>query len=236
MVSTIVGFALMNLLGTPRVAVQGAQSEEAPKKPMLQRVYKAGDKQDYKFSIAASMPEGELNVTGAYTETVKAALDGGVGEVESKTTQVKMVFGGAETPSGQDPEATTYEYDKNGMPTDMKPEDMDPFNAPVIFAQYLPAAEIDNPGGFKFSWRNDEINVVGEGKLIATGMLYEERVAKIEYEFTVSPKDGAAGKFQFTSYLNLFNGKLVKTEGSGTIDDPDSGKMTIKFTVDKVRG
>lgn len=236
MVATFVGFAFMNFLGTPWVAVQDAQSEEAPKKPMLQRVYKAGDKQDYKFTVVANTPEGELNISGSYSETVKSILDNGLAEVESKTTNLKMMFGGAETPSGDDPPAMTNKCDKFGMPTDIKSEDLDPFSAPVMFAQYLPAMEIDNPGSFKLALKIGDFSIDGVAKLIATGRLYEERVAKIEYEFTLTPQEGAPGKFQFTTYLNLFSGKLVKSEGAGTIDDPDAGKMTIKFAVDKVRG
>ncbi len=236
MVSTFVGIALLNIWGSPRMVMQDAQSEEAPKKPMLMRVYKAGDKQDYKFSIKVNTPEGDLNINGGYVDEVKKVLEGGFAEIESKTTEMKMTFGGAESPSGDMPPAVTYKFDKHGMPLDMKPEDLDSLSVPVMIAQYLPAIEVTNPGTFKIDYKGNDFTVEGEGKLIATGRIYEERVAKIEYQFTVSPNNDAPGKFTITSYLNLFTGKLVKIEGTGKIDDPDAGTMNVTYAVDKVRG
>lgn len=215
--------------------------EPAQVKANLVRKYTAGETQDYvaKFSMKApAIPDnGEFRAEAVFTRKISSSSKEG-GKIDTEFTSAKMFFGDEEMPSEGLPSRKSVEHDTHGLP---KTVDLENDDDPTSFlnpAFYLPAKEVALGEKFQFKWASEDGNVKleGEGTLIATGMLYEEHVAKVSYTMSVTPKGESEGKYEITSYFNLESGKLVKAEGSLSSEDENlGGKYTASFVIGKVR-
>jgi hypothetical protein len=190
-----------------------SQDQEVPKKVLLKRVYKAGEKQDYTFTILSN-DSADIKIEGEYTLSIEKVLDNGKAEIEEKVTKTKVTFGGETMDEMDLPEPETLTYGANGLP--------DELNEKYDLMSIL-------------SYVGAKIHAEGKAKLIATGRLYEERVAKIEMQIKASgDADLGTADIELTSYLNLETGKIVRIVG--TSEAAAGGeKAAIEFDFRKVR-
>lgn len=230
------------LLSIALAALSLTRLQEPPKSVKLERTYKEGESQDYTFSVTSKPPfaEGqEMKISGEATVRVVKLLSDGKAELESKVTKLTLNFMGQDNPAPELPEPETDVYGKNGVPVKVEfKEDDDPFFAiPFILVDYVPASEVEIGATFplKYQPEGNQLTVEGEGKLVATGRLYEERVAKLEIKAKGTTKDGIEADVQYTSYMRLDNGRLVKAEGTSKAKTPDGEEIEIKFLIAKVR-
>lgn len=206
----------------------------------LSRTYKAGESQAYTHEMKMTLPgmDEKITISGEVIWKIAETTTKGA-KIVSSFKDVKMLFGGEDAPMDGEPKSQTLEWDAFGLPTGYGTEavadDDNPISGLEIFC-ILPNQKIALGKEFKFNWSSDETKVEGSGKLIATGMLYEEHVAKVSMELTESPKDDVAGKYEYTAYFNTENGKLVKAEGTYVVESEDmGGKLTADFAFKKVR-
>lgn len=206
----------------------------------LSRQYKAGESQAYDYEMKMTLPEMEekITVSGQVTCKVTETTSKGA-KVESSFKNVKMMFGGEDAPIENEIKPQTLEWDAFGLPTQYGTEAVADEDNPISGLEImciLPNQKVGLGKEFKFNWKSDETKVEGSGKLIATGMLYEEHVAKVSMELTETPKDDVPGKYEYTAYFNTDNGKLVKAEGTYVVESEEmGGKMTANFVFKKVR-
>jgi hypothetical protein len=206
----------------------------------LARTYKAGESQTYIHEMGMTLPgmDEKITMSGEVTWKIAETTPKGA-KVESSFRDVKMMFGGEDAPLDDQPKNQTLEWDVFGLPagygTEAATDDENPISGIEIFC-ILPNQRIALGKEFKFTWNSDETRVEGTGKLIATGMLYEEHVAKVSMELTESPKNDVSGKYEYTAYFNTENGKLVKAEGTYVTESEEmGGKLTADFVFKKVR-
>ncbi len=206
----------------------------------LARTYKAGESQAYLHEMSMTLPgmEEKITMSGEVIWKVAETTPKGA-KVEASYKDVKMMFGGEDAPLDEQPKSRTLEWDAFGLPmvygTEAANDDENPIAGLEIFC-ILPNQKIALGKEFKFTWNSDDTKVEGNGKLIATGMLYEEHVAKVSMELTESPKNDVSGKYEYTAYFNTENGKLVKAEGSYVTESEEmGGKLTADFVFKKVR-
>jgi len=223
-------------------AALSLSTQEPPKSVKLERIYEDGESQDYTFSVTSKPPveiAQEMKISGEATVRVVKLLSDGKAELESKVTKLTLTFMGQDTPAPELPEPETEVYGKNGVPVKVEfTEEDDPFLAiPFILVDYVPAKEVGVGTTFpvKYHPEGNQLTVEGEGKLVATGRLYEERVAKLEIKAKGSTKDGVEADVEYTSYMRLDNGRLVKAEGTSKAKTPDGEEMEVKFVIAKVR-
>ena len=181
--------------------------------------------------------DDKLVLSGGITWKVTELTEKGA-KVEATYKDLKMVFGGEDAPISE-VKSQTFEWDAFGIPKAYGSEAMADEDNPVsgleVFA-FLPNLKAVAGKEFTYLWSGDTTKVEGKGKLIATGRLYEEHVAKVEYELTESPKDEPVGKYEYTAYFNTETGKLVKAEGTYETESEEmGGKVTAVFVMKKVR-
>lgn len=234
MVSVLLASAML-LTGAP-------QGDAAPAaiEVNLARTYKAGESQAYTHEMKMTLPgmDEKLTMSGGLTWKVSEITPKGA-KIEASYKDVKMLFGSEEAPMDGEIKNQTLEWDAFGIPTGYGSkavaDDDNPLSGMEIFC-ILPNQKIGLGKDFKFTWNGEETKIEGTGKLIATGMLYEEHVAKVSMELTESPKDDAVGKYEYTAYFNTENGKLVKVEGTYETESEEmGGKLTAEFVFKKVR-
>lgn len=211
------------------------QDQEAPKKVTLKRVYKAGEKQDYTFSIQISN-SADVKIEGEYAVSVEKTLENGRAEIEERVTKTKMTFGGETMEEMELPEPETLTYGANGLPEELTDE-YDLVTILSYVGAWLPNKEVELGGSYEFKWtpRGTKISAEGKAKLIATGRLYEERVAQIEMQIKASgDAEMGTAEIELTSYLNLETGKVVRIVGTSEMAS-GAEKATIGFDIRKVR-
>ncbi|MBA3726900.1 MAG: hypothetical protein H0W86_10700 [Armatimonadetes bacterium] len=220
---------------------QPAPAQEAPPTPVkvkLSRTYKAGESQAYKawFTMKSDDMPSEMKVEGEFIRTTKELAAEGEAKVETEYRVVKMSFGDEAQDAEELPKPFTTDHGALGLPKafDLNDEG-DPLGF-VLAAFMLPGKEAEIGKAFPMTWSSSaESRFEGEGTLIATGMLYEEHVAKVRVTMKGTPKDDVSSSFEYTAYFNTETGKLVKAEGTVATEGEELGKATVKFDVSKVR-
>jgi hypothetical protein len=209
--------------------------QSAPAKVKLARSYTDGFSQAYTFDMTMSVADSKFRLEGGYTETVKKILDGGAADVEEKITAMKTTFDGEVGPDEELPEPETWPWGPNGVPTKTS-EDTDPLEIAMYVGSYLPNREVDLKGTYPIKWEpgDTKFKIEGTGTLIATGRLYEERVAKLEMEATISHPEMGETKVTVTSYVSLDVGKLVRSIGKIKAEQ-DGETFEAEFELRKVR-
>ncbi len=228
--------AFIAALGAMSVATAVVTQDAAQAKPVaLKRVYKAGEKQAYVFDMTMGDGEGEFQMNGGFVTEVKKAEANGQAECVIETTKLKMKFAGEEQDAPELPKPLTLTFDQFGVPTKMDlGDEANPAIGALVVA-YLPNKAVPLGGTFEIKWESsDGYKMEGTGKLIATGMLYEEHVAKIELDAKTTEKDGGEGKLKGTIYTNTDTGKLVKAEATAEFEF-EGEKSTGKMVLAKVR-
>jgi hypothetical protein len=222
-------------------APQGEAPAAAPIEANLTRTYKLGETQAYTTEMKITLPEMEdkLVISGGITWKVAEVTEKGA-KIEATYKDAKMTFGGEDMPMEGELKAQTFEWGAFGIPvaygSDAVADDDNPIAGLEVFA-FIPNLKATAGKEFTFTWAGDETKIEGKGKLIATGKLYEEHVAKVEMELTESPKSDPAGKYEYTAYFNTESGKLVKAEGTYETESEEmGGKVTAEFVMKKVRG
>lgn len=221
-------------------APQGEAPSAAPVEVNLTRTFKAGEVQAYTAELKITLPDmdDKLQISGHINWRVVELTDKGA-KVEATYKDAKMAFGSEEMPMEGEPKTQTFEWGAYGIPlaygSEATADDDNPVAGLEVFA-FLPNLKATAGKEFTFTWTGDETKIEGKGKLIATGRLYEEHVAKVEIELTESPKSDPAGKYEYTAYFNTESGKLVKAEGTYETESEEmGGKLTAQFVMKKVR-
>lgn len=214
-------------------ALQG--QPDASVKVKLARIYKADESQAYTGWATTTAGDADMKIEASFTRTTKEASADGA-KVETKYSSAKMTFAGDSMDVDELPDPKTEDFTAVGLQKtiDLTGEGPLDFLSPLFF---VPNSEVTLGATFPVKWKSEEgtLSLEGEGRLLATGMLYEEHVAKIEMNLQLTPKDGSAATYKYMSYLNLDSGKLVKAEGTFSTDDEDNGKVEMKFDLSKVR-
>ncbi|MEO7454551.1 MAG: hypothetical protein ABIV13_07290, partial [Fimbriimonadales bacterium] len=220
---------------------QGEAPAAAVVEANLMRSYKAGETQAYTTEVKVTLPgmDDKLVMSGGITWKVTELTEKGA-KIEATYKDVKMLFGGEEAPMEGPAKTQTFEWNAFGIPVAYGSEAVSDNDNPIsgleVFG-FLPNLKATAGKDFTFTWQGEETKIEGKGKLIATGRLYEEHVAKVEIELTESPKSDPAGKYEYTAYFNTESGKLVKAEGTYETESEEmGGKMTAEFVMQKVRG
>jgi hypothetical protein len=234
MISVLLASAI--LTGIPQGEAPAAAVVEAN----LTRAYKPGESQAYTTEMEITLPgmDDKLVISGGINWKVAEVTEKGA-KIEATYKDAKMTFGGEEMPMDGELKAQTFEWGAFGIPTGYGSEAIADDDNPVagleVFA-FLPNLKATAGKEFTFTW-SGETKIEGKGKLIATGRLYEEHVAKVEVELTESPKSDPAGRYEYTAYFNTESGKLVKAEGTYETESEEmGGKVTATFVMKKVRG
>lgn len=217
------------------VLAPASQDQEAPLKVMLKRVYKQGEKQDYTFSLQVSNG-ADLKIEGQYTVSIERTLENGRAEIEEKVTKTKVTFGGETMDETDLPEPERITFGPNGLPEELT-EEYDLMSILSYVGAWLPNEEIELGGSYEFKWSpsGTKIRAEGKAKLIATGRLYEERVAKIEMQIKAyGDAEMGTADIELTSYLNLETGKVVRIIGTGEMAS-GAEKLSVEFDFRKVR-
>lgn len=240
---------MMFVLATALLASSGswsvtlpADQEEAKLAPvLLQRKYQDGESATYSLKVVLKIEaagDQELTVESVFKRRVIKLLSAGKASVETSYDRFKMLFGGEETPGLEMPKATTDEVDAEGMNVEVDVNDDSPLGY-VLPVFYVPGKAVEIGAAFPVKWSSSggTLKMSGEGKLIATGRLYEQAVAMVKYDMEVEVKEGPSAKFVYTAYFNRENGRLVKAEGEVTAESEDfGGKFKMDFVVGDKRG
>src|SRR5687768_7023872 len=218
---------------------QGEAPATAVVEANLTRTYKVGESQAYTAEVKITLPgmEDKLTLSGGINWKVADVTEKGA-KIEATYKDAKMLFGSEEMPMEGELKTQTFEWGAFGIPlvygSEAITDDDNPVAGLEIFA-FLPNLKATAGKEFTFAWTGEETKIEGKGKLIATGKLYEEHVAKVEMELTESPKSDPAGKYEYTAYFNTETGKLVKAEGTYETESEEmGGKATAEFVMKKV--
>jgi hypothetical protein len=214
---------------------QTSAHQDVPTKVKLQRVFNKGEKQDYTFTIEFK-DSPSVKLEGAYTLEVTNVLDGGKAEVNERVTKLKVTFEGEALDDSELPEPETLVYNANGLPEELSDE-YDLTSILSYVGAWLPNEEVELGGTYNINWipSGTSIKVSGKATLIATGRLYEERVAKIEMELKASGNaELGEATIELTSYLNLETGKVVRIHGKSLLL-VDGERVNTEFDFRKVR-
>ena len=216
------------------------QEAQAPTSVELTRVWTTGEAQDYilELSMESGAFEGE-KIEGVVEFTVKVleARSGGEASVRTSVKKLTLKLGGQEIPDMEPPEPIEAVFGPNGLPKNLVLDNPDDPLGMVLPALFVPAVGVKVGDEFKVDWASEDgaITLKGGGKLTATGRLYEEHVARLTMQIKAEGKDLPTGDFELVTYVNSQTRKLVKAEGTLVGEDPDAGKMTVKFVIRKVR-
>ena len=180
----------------------------------------------------------KLSISGGLTWKVLEVGEKGA-KIDATYRDIKMLFGTEDAPIEGEIKNQQFEWGAFGIPnsygTKAAADDDNPIAGLEIFC-VMPNQKVAIGKEFKFAWNNEETKLEGEGKLIATGKLFEEHVAKVFMNVTESPKGEPVGIYDYTAYFNTENGKLVKAEGTyATESEEMGGKLTAEFIFKKVR-
>ncbi|MGI8924543.1 MAG: hypothetical protein ACR2HJ_11005 [Fimbriimonadales bacterium] len=233
---SLVALAMLTVQGQQPAPTQVAALE--PLKVKLSRTYKAGESQAYKawFTMKSDDMPSEMRVEGEFVRTTKELAAEGEAKVETEYRAVKMSFGDEAQDADELPKPLTAEHNVMGLAKafDLNDEE-DPLGF-VLATFMLPGKEAEIGKPFPLTWSSSaDSKFEGEWTLIATGMLYEEHVAKVKVSMKGTPKDDVAGSFNYIAYFNTETGKLVKAEGTVATEGEELGKVNVKFDVSKVR-
>ena len=235
MISVLLATAI--LTGIPQGEAPAAAVVEAN----LTRTYKVGESQAYTTEMKITLPDmdDKLVISGGINWKVAEVTEKGA-KIEATYKDAKMAFGSEEMPAEGALKTQTFEWGAFGIPiaygSEAIADDDNPVAGLEVFA-FLPNLKATAGKEFTFTWAGEETKIEGKGKLIATGRLYEEHVAKVEMELTESPKSDPAGKYEYTAYFNTESGKLVKAEGTYETESEEmGGRVTAEFVMKKVRG
>lgn len=223
------------ITGANAPAASWRQDAGPPKSVLLKRVYQVGEEQKYNALLTIESQGSEFKIETSVTQKVVKATASGEAEIEFTTNSLKFTFGGEAQDAPVLPKPERLPFDVFGMPSNLElSDDSNPMVSALVVA-YLPNKEVPLGGEFKIDWKSsDGYAVEGEGKLIATGRLYEEHVAKIEVEITTTDTEGGTGKITAVIYTNSKTGKLVKAEGDAEFES-DGETSRGKMKIDKVR-
>lgn len=208
----------------------------------LKRVYFNGESQEYMLNMTITMESAggtEIKATAEFALAVEEVLANGDAEVEQTISDMSISLGGEAMPGMPMPEPKSMTMGPHGMPLSIDFADAEDPLALVFPAFYLPSATINIGDEFDVEWSAEDgkFELEGSGKLVATGRLYEEHVAKITYDLKAAPEGESPGSFTLTTYTNSETGKLVKAVGEIEAEDPDmGGKFKAEFTIEKERG
>lgn len=220
-------------------APQGPAAAEAIEVD-LSRTYAAGESQAYTVEMKITLPgmDDKVVISGGMTWKVLEQSATGA-KVEASYRDVKVAFGSDEAPVPGDIKSATLAWDAFGIPTEYGSEAIADEDNPIAgfeILAILPKQKLGLGKEFKFNWNGAETKIEGSGKLIATGRLYEEHVAKVEMDIVETPKGDDVGTYRYTAYFNSKSGKLVKAEGTYESDSPEmGGKVSAEFVLKKVR-
>lgn len=214
---------------------------QAPAAVNLTRVWTAGEAQDYILELTMesdAFEGGKFEGVAEFTVKVLELREGGEASVRTSVTKVTLKFGGEEFPAMEAPKPIEALFSRHGLPKKLVLDNPDDPIAMVLPAFFVPAAEVKVGEEFKVDWASEDgsITLKGDGKLTATGRLYEEHVARLTMRLKAAGKELPTGDFELLTYVNSQTRKLVKAEGTLVGEDPDLGaKMTVKFVIRKVR-
>lgn len=232
-----IAVVLIGMFATANMSVFAYLQDKVPTFHIFNRVYEAGDSQNYTFKFEyKSVDDGEtFKAEGEFIHKVSKLLSEGKAESGIEFTKVKMSFMDEEFDALDYFENKSWEYGKNGMPLRYDIEDLDSAGLSFWLSQFSVNQKVDIGKTYEIKFVSDDkrLSVDGQGTLIATGRLYEERVAKVEVKVRAKTDEFEA-TYNFTTYLNLETGKLVKSEGNVESKEQD-GNYEIKFVYAKVR-
>lgn len=100
------------MLGAALVAVAFASQDPLT----LARAYKEGEKDAYQMQITANLAIGTAEMSMNLTQTVKKVYENGDADIESLVSDMRLLFGGNEMPTGQNAPAPAQlqRFDKYG--------------------------------------------------------------------------------------------------------------------------
>jgi len=234
--TALVALVMLTVQGQQPVPAQ--EATPAPVKVKLSRTYKAGESQAYRawFTMRSDDMPSEMRVEGEFVRTTKEVAADGEAKVETEYKAVKMSFGDEAQDADELPKPATAEYNVMGLAKAFALNDEEDPLGFALAAFMLPGKEAEIGKPFPIAWSSSaDSKFEGEGTLIATGMLYEEHVAKVRVSMKGTPKDDVPGSFEYTAYFNTETGKLVKAEGTIATEGEELGKVNVKFDVSKVR-
>lgn len=228
---------LIGMLVMTSMPVFAYLQDTVPTSHTFNRVYKTGDSQNYTFKFEyKSVDDGEtFKAEGQFVHKVTKLLSEGKAETNVEFTKVKMFFMEEEFDALEYYENKSWECGKNGMPLRYDKEDLDSAGLSFWLSQFAVNQKVDIGKTYEIKFVSDDkqLSIDGQGTLVATGRLYEERVAKVEVKVRAKT-DTFEATYNFTTYLNLETGKLVKSEGRIDSKEED-GNYETKFVYAKVR-
>ncbi len=207
------------------------------------RIYKVGDKDKYAFKMAIETSMGSVDISMTISSAVIKTYEDGSADIESATSEMKILFGGQEMPAGpQGSQKTVRKLDKYGRPVGKAPEGrgamggMDFSRFASVFADKV--LTVGQPVVIDNEDAGTKQKVVGTVKLESVA----EGRAKILANLDVTLAPAAAGsppmKLVLTSWIGTADSKLVKSEGTAS-NLPSQQGMEIKaaqFSYTRIEG
>jgi hypothetical protein len=237
MMRSRIAVVLIGMFATTSMSVFAYLQDKIPTSHTFNRIYKTGDSQNYtfKFEYKSVDDDETFKAEGELIHKVSKLLSEGKAETSIEFTKAKMSFMEEEFDALEYFENKSWECGKSGMPLRYDEEDLDSAGLSFWLSQFSANQKVDIGKTYEIKFVSDDkqLSVDGQGTLVATGRLYEERVAKVEVKVRAKTDEFEA-TYNFTTYLNLETGKLVKSEGNVESKEAD-GNYEIKFIYAKVR-
>lgn len=213
-------------LGMMLFAFAGAAQDQLK----LERAYKVGEQDTYAMKMVATMGQmGEVTIQFKTSQKVVKTYDDGSADIESTTSDMKIVFGGQEMPSpDQAPPVVKQKFDKYGNPVG-KAEGGNPMMEQMNFSRFASVFGKDGlvvGKDIPIDVKNDKTKkqeVLGTAKLDSV----KDGVATLLSDLKVWTEEAEKPmKIKMTTTVDTTSAKVNSVKGTVT-ELPDQQGMTI---------
>lgn len=204
------------------IAAQGPAG--ADEKFNLTRNYIVGD--EARYALEMSLGDSE-RATATVAVKVAKTMETGA-DLKLKVEKFAFLHDGGDVgiPAPSD---RTQRHDKYGLPTSVSVEEAEFIFVLLAMPAYLPGQMLRAGEGFDIKWEAPDKSFKWEGKatLVEVTTTDGKRIAKIKATADGTPHGETTGHVEYTSFIDLADGKLVSTKGTIRIED-QTGNFEVK--------
>lgn len=194
----------------------------------VSRKYAAEESGAYAFSLTGDVPEGQFKATAKVKYKVRKLLESGGAEMQLDLADVKAAIGDMELPI--DAGTLISSWDAFGLPQTFPHENAETLYSLLSYCSIVPNKALKTGETLNLDWKNSAktAGIKGKIKLLEIGETDGLKSAKISVEIEAkSDMDGNPLTLNITSWVETANGKLIKAEGSGSMEGVEL-KMSVK--------
>ncbi|MCH8273974.1 MAG: hypothetical protein IH851_04220 [Armatimonadetes bacterium] len=229
-------FVLLTCAALLTASSPSAQSPPAPpsggqERVNLVRTYEEGKVNTYQLNLVLSGEGAEMAVSADIVMKVEKKLSGGAAQMAVSVSNFTMVRDGVEM-SPEEVEQFSAKFDKHGLPVPASIAGVESaeFFYLTVFAGYVPAKEVKVGETNSFTWDDESgTRIEGTSKFEGIETIDGVKAAKLTVHLDISPESGEPGTLDFTSYVEIQSGKLLKADGRLDVPGEASGTVSVKL-------